>query len=62
MNLRIGDAERSDAFFPARWWNASRHAESIRPGGRVDAVVTPRVDRFLGEEKVLLEICDLAPG
>lgn len=61
MNLRLGEAERSSAFFGARWWNGAVHAPFLAAGLRCDAVVTPRIDRFRGETRVLLEIEDLAP-
>jgi single-stranded-DNA-specific exonuclease len=60
IRIRLGDAERSDAFFEARWWNAAAHAPALAGGGRHDVVVAPRLDRYLGEVKILFEILDAA--
>jgi hypothetical protein len=60
IRIRLGDAERSDAFFEARWWNAAAHAPTLAGGGRHDVVVAPRLDRYLGEVKILFEILDAA--
>jgi single-stranded-DNA-specific exonuclease len=58
--IRIGDAERTDAFFEARWWKGAAHAAALAGGGRHDVVIAPRLDRYLGEEKVLFEILDVS--
>jgi len=62
MNLRLGETESRAAFFEARWWNAAARAPSLAVGKRCDLVVSPRIDQYLGERKVLLEILDVAPG
>lgn len=69
MNLCLGTTGRSDSYFRSHWWNAAPLAERIRIGRDDcgdpilhDVVVIPRISRFLREERVELEILDLAPA
>ncbi|MBL9119487.1 MAG: single-stranded-DNA-specific exonuclease RecJ [Phycisphaerae bacterium] len=47
-----------ERFLKAKWWDAKAHAALLRPGVRLDVVIEPKVDRYLGAEGVEAEIRD----
>jgi single-stranded-DNA-specific exonuclease len=49
---------RADCFMKAKWWDGRVHAERLVPGTRLDVVVEPKIDRYLGNEEVEVEIRD----
>lgn len=48
-------------FLKAKWWDGRPHAEYLRQGSRLDVVLEPKIDRYLGDENVEGEIKDIRP-
>lgn len=55
LRQRAGGAER---FIKAKWWDGRAHLEALHVGARLDLVIEPRIDRYLGAEEVEAEIRD----
>ncbi len=55
--IQLRQGERG--FVKAKWWQGRPHAEHLRPGTRLDVVVEPKIDRYLGDETVEVEIKDV---
>lgn len=56
LSLRDATGQR---FAKAKWWNGRAFAAHVRQGSRIDAVVEPKIDRYLGGESVELEVKDV---
>jgi single-stranded-DNA-specific exonuclease len=56
--IQLKDGRRS-VWVKAKWWDARRHLEHFGPNSRVDVVAEPKIDRYLGNNVVELEIKDL---
>jgi single-stranded-DNA-specific exonuclease len=46
-------------FRKAKWWDGRRFAESLRPNTPLDVVVEPKIDTYLGDRNVELEVKDV---
>lgn len=50
--------EGNDRFLKTKWWDGRAHIDRLRQGSRLDVVVEPKIDRYLGAESVEAEIRD----
>ncbi|MDZ4831146.1 MAG: hypothetical protein SGJ09_13240 [Phycisphaerae bacterium] len=46
-------------FLKTKWWSGRPHAPHVRAGARLDVVIEPKIDRYLGDTKVEGEIKDV---
>ena len=57
LRLREGRGA-GERFLKGKWWDGRTHADRLKVGARLDVVVEPKIDRYLGNEEVELEIKD----
>jgi single-stranded-DNA-specific exonuclease len=59
LTLRQDSAEGRASFVKAKWWRGRAFADKLVAGARLDLVVEPKVDRYLGTEAVEVDVRDV---
>lgn len=59
LTLRQAGRDGRNRILKAKWWRGRSFAERLLPGAALDAVVEPKIDRYLGTESVEAEIKDV---
>ncbi len=61
QHLLLTVRQESGPFLRLKWWNGRAHLEHVQQRARLDVVIEPKIDRYLGNESVEAEVRDVRP-